>query len=46
LRRNKYGHQDTTKESAIDYAKGRAKLGDGEIRVLDSNGVIEFNQRG
>lgn len=31
-------------------AKARAKFGDGEIRVLDSNGaieqVIEFNQRG
>jgi hypothetical protein len=38
------------KQSAVDYAKARAKYGRGEIRVLDANGSIEqviaFNQRG
>ena len=38
------------KQSAIDYAKARAKYGHGEIRVLNSNGtieqVIEFKRRG
>jgi len=29
------------KESAIDYAKARAKFGRGEIRVLDGSGSIE-----
>jgi hypothetical protein len=29
------------KESAIDYAKARAKFGHGEIRVLNPNGSIE-----
>jgi hypothetical protein len=38
------------KQSAVDYAKGRAKYGSGEIRVLNPNGSIEqtiaFNQCG
>jgi len=29
------------KQSAIDYAKARAKFGHGEIRVLNPNGSIE-----
>jgi len=38
------------KQSAVDYAKARAKYGRGEVRVLDGNGSIEhviaFHQRG
>jgi hypothetical protein len=38
------------KQSAVDYGKGRAKYGRGEIRVLNADGsveqVIAFNQRG
>ena len=40
---------DSAKQSAIDYAKARAKFGHGEIRVLNSDGsverVIDFNHR-
>ena len=32
---------DTAKQSAIDYAKGRAKFGHGEIRVLNADGSIK-----
>ena len=39
---------ENAKQSAIDYAKGRAKFGRGEIRVLRADGslesVIDFNQ--
>jgi hypothetical protein len=39
---------ENAKQSAIDYAKGRAKFGRGEIRVLGPDGsverVIDFNQ--
>ena len=33
--------ENSTKESAIDYAKARAKFGHGEIRVLNPDGSIE-----
>jgi len=29
------------KQSAVDYAKARAKYGHGEIRVFDSAGAVE-----
>ena len=32
---------DDAKQSAIDYAKARAKYGRGEIRVLKQHGAIE-----
>ena len=32
---------DTAKQSAIDYAKARAKFGHGEIRVLKQDGSVE-----
>ena len=39
---------ENAKQSAIDYAKGRAKFGCGEIRVFRPDGsverVIDFNQ--
>ena len=39
---------ENAKQSAIDYAKARAKFGRGEIRVLSQDGslesVIDFNQ--
>jgi hypothetical protein len=39
---------DDAKQSAIDYAKARAKFGRGKIRVLRPDGsverVIDFNQ--
>jgi hypothetical protein len=36
-----YWTGDNAKQSAIDYAKGRAKFGRGEIRVLAQNGSTE-----
>jgi hypothetical protein len=35
-----YWTGDSAKQSAIDYAKARAKFGRGEIRVLDQNGNV------
>jgi hypothetical protein len=44
-----YWTGEDAKQSAIDYAKARAKFGHGEIRVLNSNGsverVIDLNHR-
>jgi len=43
-----YWTGESAKQSAIDYAKARAKFGRGEIRVLKPDGSIEeviaFNQ--
>ena len=43
-----YWTGESAKQSAIDYASGRAKFGRCEIRVLTTDGlieqVIEFNQ--
>jgi hypothetical protein len=33
---------DNAKQSALDYAKARAKFGHGEIRVLKQDGSIRF----
>ena len=36
-----YWTGDSAKQSAIDYAKARAKFGRGEIRVLGEDGQVE-----
>ena len=36
-----YWTGESAKENAIGYAKGRAKFGRGEIRVLKQNGSVE-----
>ena len=36
-----YWTGNSAKQSAIDYAKARAKFGHGEIRVLDQNGSVD-----
>jgi Uncharacterized protein conserved in bacteria (DUF2188) len=36
-----YWTGESAKQSAIDYAKARAKFGRGEIRVLKQDGSIE-----
>ena len=45
-----YWTGENAKQSAIDYAKARAKYGRGEIRVLNQDGsvetVIPFNEPG
>jgi len=36
-----YWAGESAKQSAIDYAKARAKFGRGEIRVLNQDGSVE-----
>ena len=36
-----YWTGNSAKQSAIDYAKARAKFGHGEIRVLKQDGSVE-----